>query len=381
MDELTMVRRLLDEAPPSPEVVAEGRRRLRGSARPAAPRRTLSVRRALAFGLTGATAAVGLVLAALVSSAGNSTPTGGGPVATDLSARTVLLAAATAAESAPTSGAYWHVRSLSRTTLPRRFGHGANRYRLERTSVTETWTTHQGRTWLGRREWVRPKTQADEAAWRRDGAPSSWCSGYTDTNPPQPICLRTAPGIASVTRFGQDRFTVTEQQRLTFGQLQRLPRDPSALRAWLVGVARHDLDASAGSDVIDLNVESELSNLLVDTPVPPAVRAAAFRALAGMPHVSAIGPTHDQLGRAGIGIRIALGGKAVLVYGDGGAGSAREGRLTRTLIIDPRTSQVLADTTTIGDRRGPAVDTLILDAGWANGKPHRPAIPGGTSSD
>ena len=80
-----------------------------------------------------------------------------------------------------------------------------------------------------------------------------------------------------------------------------------------------------------------------------------------------------RLGRAGIGIRIALGGNAVLVYGDGGAGSAREGRLTRTLIIDPRTSQVLADSTAIDGRAATAVDTLILDAGWADGKPHRPA--------
>jgi hypothetical protein len=372
MDELTMIRRLLDEPPPSPEVVDEGRRRLLGAER-AAARRRLTLRRGLAFGLTAATAAVGLVLAALVSGSGNPAPGGGGPVATDLSARAVLLAAAVRAESAPTSGGYWHVRSVTRTTLPRRFGHGQNRYRLERTSVTETWTNHAGRTWLGRREWVRPATQADVAAWRRDGAPSSWCSGSTDTDPPQPICLRTAPGIASVTRFGQGRFAVTEQQRLSFGQLQRLPHDPAALRAWLVGVARHDLDPSAGDAIIDMNVEQELFGLLVDLPVRPTVRAAAFRALAGMPHVSAIGPTHDRLGRAGIGIRIALGGNAVLVYGDGGAGSAREGKLTRTLIIDPRTSQVLADGTAIDGRAATAVDTLILDAGWADGKPHRPA--------
>jgi len=373
MDELTMIRRLLDEAPPSPEVVAEGRRRLLGTERAAEPRGRGTVRRGLAFGLTAATAAIGLVLAALVSGSGNPAPDTGGPVATDLSARAVLMAAAVRAESAPTSGAYWHVRSVTRTTLPRRFGHGQNRYRLERTSVTETWTNHAGRTWLGRREWVRPATQADVAAWRRDGAPSSWCSGYTDTDPPQPICLRTAPGTASVTRFGQGRFAVTEQQRLGLGQLQRLSHDPAALRAWLVGVARHDLDPSASDAIIDMNVESELSGLLVDLPVPPAVRAAAFRALAGMPHVSTIGPTHDPLGRAGIGIRIALGGDAIFVYGDGGAGSAREGKLTRTLIIDPRTSQVLADSTAIDGRSGTAVDTLILDAGWADGRPHRPA--------
>src|SRR5262245_51632408 len=120
MDELQMVRRLLEEAPPSDEVVAEGRRRLLEAGRPASPRPWVTARRGLALSLTAATAAAGLVLAALVAGGGGgSAPEGGGPVATDLSSRTVLLAAAVRAEAAaPTSGAYWHVRSLSRTTLP-----------------------------------------------------------------------------------------------------------------------------------------------------------------------------------------------------------------------------------------------------------------------
>ena len=168
-----------------------------------------------------------------------------------------MLAAAVHAESAATSGTYWHVRSMSRTTLPQRFGRGGNRYTLEQVSVTEKWTTHDGRTWLGRREWVRPKTAQDEAAWRRDGAPSKWCTGKTDTEPPEPICLHTAPGTASVMRFGQDTFEVTEGHVLTFGQLQRLPQDPGALRAWLVGIARHDLDLSASAAVVDQNVAGD----------------------------------------------------------------------------------------------------------------------------
>jgi hypothetical protein len=332
-------------------------------------------RRALALGLTGAAAAGALVVATLVSGVVGTSTGGWDPVVTDRSARIVLLAAAVRAESASTGGTFWHVRSMSRTTLPQRFGKGDNRYTLEELSVTEKWTNHDGRTWLGRREWVRPKTPQDEAAWRRDGAPSKWCTGKTDREPPEPICLYIAPGTASVTRFGEDTFEVTEQHKLTFGQLQRLPEDPDALRAWLVGIARHDLDPSAGAAVVDLNVENELSDLLVDFPVPPRVRAAAYRALADMPNVTSIGPTRDELGRAGVGIEIGTPGDEVVIYFLGDGGSVKAGEFTRTLIIDPDTSRVLADETSIGNRSDPFSDTLILGVGWTSEKPHKPGLP------
>jgi hypothetical protein len=377
MDEMTMIRRLLAEPPPPPNIVAEGRERLFGS--PATPPPARTLRRAalpsgLAVSLTAAAAAVALVVAALLHGVGT-TRGGGGHVATEGSARAVLLAAAVRAESAPRGGTYWHVRSMSRTTLSQRFGHGDNRYTLERLSVTEKWTTHGGRNWLGRRVWVRPKTSEDEAAWRRDGSPSTWCRGKTDTEPPEPKCLHTAPGTASVTRFGQDTFQLTEGHKLTFGQLQRLPADHDALRAWLVGIARHDLDPAASGAVVDLNVANELSDLLVDFPVPPGVRAA-FRALAGMPNVRSIGPIRDALGRAGVGIEIGTPGvNGIAVLGDGSAVAAPAGELIRTLIIDPDTSRVLADETRIGNGSDPLSDTLILGVGWTNEKPHRPALP------
>src|SRR5262249_6135169 len=159
------------------------------------------------------------------------------------------------------------------------------------------------------------------------------------------------------------------------------PADPAALRAWLVRIARHDLDPSAGAAVIDMNVENELSDLLVDFPVPPRVRAAAFRALAGMPHVTSIGATHDELGRAGSGIEIRSPGVVAFVS----AGSAVVGgKLNRLLIIDPSSSRVLADQIRVGRSSQPAVDALILDVGWTNAGPHTPALtadaPGGAAS-
>jgi len=45
------------------------------------------------------------------------------------------------------------------------------------------------------------------------------------------------------------------------------------------------------------------------------------------------------------------------------------------LIIDPKTSHVLADETTIGRGSAPTIDTLILEVGWTDGKPHTPMLP------
>src|SRR5262249_45680675 len=137
----------------------------------------------------------------------------------------------------------------------------------------------------------------------------------------------------------------------------------------------------ASAAVINQNVAAELADLLVYLPVRPALRAAAFRALAHMPPVANIGPTRDAVGRARGGIKIAEGRGWITGPGAPGGWSghylcrpaAQAKKITRTLIIDPATSQVLADETTIG--KHPYSDTLILAVGWTNEKPHKPALP------
>lgn len=383
MDEMSMVRGLLAEPPPDPHVVAKGRERLFGSPTGAAAttptlRRT-ALRSALALGVTSAAAAAALAVATLVPGAGTSSG-GRGPASTERSARTVLLAAAARAQSAPASGTYWHLRTMSATKSPQRFGHGDSRYTLEHLWVHEEWATRNGQAWSGDRKWVRPTTLEDQAAWRRDGAPNKWCMGETDTQPPMPNCLHTAPGTASLTR-DYFPFEVSEGLQLTFGQLQRLSANPGALRAWLAADARRHLDRSAGAAVVAQNVAAELADLLVYLPVPPRVRAAAYRALADMPHVTSIGPVRDELGRAGVGIEIAEGkgwipisAGPVRCHGKYRCYPAAQARnITRTLIIDPGTSRVLADEMTIG--KSSYSDTLILGVGWTNEKPHKPALP------
>lgn len=383
MDEISMTRRLLAESPPEPHVVAEGRARLLAAAAHGARRtriarltpttRRVVLRRSLALALTGALVATVLAVTTLAPGVDTSPGAGGPPMAPG-SAQDVLLAAAVSAESEPTSGAYWHVSSSSTTTWPRELGRGDNRYTVEVHSVTERWTKRNGQTWWGERRWVTPKTPEDEAAWRRDGSPSKWCMGNTDTEPPQPICLHTAPGTASLTRVGVDSFIVAEGRELTFAQLQKLPDDPEALRDWVVDAVVDDLDPSASTDVIELNVAEVLLNLLVDVPAPPGVRAAAYRALAEMPNVRSTGPTTDELGRPGVGILIDVGDKAsVFVVPIGGPYQA--GKLTRKLIIDPDTSHVLASQVNVGEGSDPVSNALILEIGWTDEEPHEPAFP------
>jgi hypothetical protein len=394
-----MVQRLLLEPPPPSNVVAEGRARLLGTqadavptpgpARPTRPIRRAAFRSALGLGLAAAIAAAALVVATFIPGAGTA-PGDKGPAVTSGSARSVLLAAAVRAESASVSGTYWHLRTMTRAILPQRFGHGGNRYTLEQLRVHEKWAKRNGQAWAGDRTWVRPATPKDEAAWRRDGAPSKWCMGHTDTQPPKPNCLHTVPGTASLAK-DYFPFEVSEGlNKLTFRQLQRLPEHADALRARLIADARAHLDPSASAEVVNQNVANELADLLVYLPVPPGVRAAAYRALADMPGVTSTGPTRDELGRHGVGIDIAEGKGNIAGLGlaavpkpscsprctprelqRNDAKYARE--ITRSLIIDPDTSHVLADKMIVG--KSSVSDTLILRAGWTNEKPHKPSLP------
>ena len=376
MDELSMIRQLLAESPPLPHVVAQGRDRLFESpARDTRPTRSIKrtiFRSAVGLAVTGAAVVVAIVAGTVATGGRAGAPRVSGPVGSRLSARNVLLAAAARAEYAPTSGTYWHVRTMSRYTWPKELGNGDERYTVEHLSIHEEWAKHDGQAWEGDREWVRPKTSEDEAAWRRDGSPSKWCMGVTDTDPPQPNCQYTSPGTASVTT-DYHPFEVAEGQELTFEQLQKLPNDPDGLRAWVVDGVKHDLDPSASGDIVDFNAAEILTNLLVDVPVPPDVRAAAYRALADMPNVKSTGPTQDELGRDGIGILIDAGDSTTFVVpGDNGFAS---GELALELIIDPDTSQLLATQASAGSSSDSGPSTVILEAGWTDEGPHEPALP------
>jgi hypothetical protein len=103
---------------------------------------------------------------------------------------------------------------------------------------------------------------------------------------------------------------------LTYAQIQNLPADPAALTAWITRSYHHPSVAvstpppgavppgpkpprgvAAPPSRRDIPGEAalSLSDLLGEDPAPPALRAAAFRALAAMPDVTKLGQAHGNV--------------------------------------------------------------------------------------
>jgi len=95
------------------------------------------------------------------------------------------------------------------------------------------------------------------------------------------------------------RFDVLYDRFLTFAELQQLPTDPAALEAYILAIPPHhpDLPVVPVSDRL-----FDACIALAETPAPPDVRAAAFRLLAGLPDLTALGQVTDALGRPGVGV-------------------------------------------------------------------------------
>ncbi|MEV4382842.1 CU044_5270 family protein [Streptosporangium sp. NPDC049644] len=347
MDELKTVRELYGEPRLDPLLKA----RVRGllTDEPRRRRWRLSWTAAVA-GLAAAAVAVAVAVAVP-----GMTGEAGAPnrVAT-ISGRSVLLAAATTAESDPAAAnAYWRVRKLHRRTYPERLGRGANRYWVVESRLTEQWVARDGRVWSASRALgARPGSAADEEAWRRDGSPTEWSSqGEVLSTSPEKGELRAIAGKVPFSMAGHE---------MTFEQLQRLPVAPAALKEWVTEAVS---DVPAGT--VDGVVADALSGLLWSKPSPPDVRAAAYRALAELPNIRYLGSATDERGRAGAGFSFTVQPP----------GARNGAAVRRTLIIDPDSSQVLSSTVTGPPGvKGDQVE-LVLEAGWTDDRPAVPELP------
>jgi hypothetical protein len=170
------------------------------------------------------------------------------PEAAIPSGRQILLAAAATAESKPaTSGTYWHVHTVLASF--------DGKIRL----TSGSWTRRDGLSWT-----------------------SSEPGKISKLSKPDPIQL-------SGTDLGID-------------QIQRLPTDPDRL---LETLREHKLPGQPPlADPITMS-----TNLLSELPAPPKVRAAAFRALASLPHIKNLGKTNTgayalELDMEGTGTRM-----------------------------------------------------------------------------
>ncbi|WP_214317722.1 CU044_5270 family protein [Nonomuraea sediminis] len=229
---------------------------------PASRRRVPAMK--LAFvALAAGTAAVATVIATA------STPPADPSYGVQESGRQILLAAATAAATTPEeSGTYWYVKTTYTKTANGQTG---------RSSI-ETWTRRDGGSWV--REGGEDKAKDNE----RGG---HWSDGFD-----------------------------LGEKRLSYEQIQRLPTDPEALVTWLVQHAGEPPMPETRRIV-------PLINVLSSMPAPPAVRAAAFRALASSPNVRSLGTVNG-----GEGLAISYPDGEVRVVVDPEAARLRESAFT-----------------------------------------------------
>jgi len=223
------------------------------------------------------------------------------------SARTVLLAAATAAGQAQgtATGRYWH-------SFTQVFDAASNGYP---SSI------------LGLDDWVALSPK--DPSWFIIGR-SPLAQAGSGLNDPYH------------TRFDVlDRF-------LTYTELQQLPTDPGGLEAYLLAIPPHHPNLPA----VPVSERLFMACLeLAEAPAKPAVRAAAFRLLSGLPDLSALGRVRDPLGRAGVGI-----------------GNSRFGNPGQELIIDPVTGSLLAfeDLSSVDGHVMVTHYEALVEYGWTN---------------
>ncbi|WP_283139803.1 CU044_5270 family protein [Rhizohabitans arisaemae] len=386
-DEMSAVRKLLAEEPPSDRVVAAGRARLLHAQDGRTRRSRTALRSArwttLGVGLLGAAAAVTMVMvngtAPVTSVGGTDRPVVTQPVPARLSAKDILLAAATKVEKSQADGTYWLLKV--RTDSQRGLAEG---YWIEQSYSNENWiarSTSKSSWGITQNLGVRPATPADEEAWRKAGSPDSWKIVHKIPAEKAKIVgkktseeiVNSAAGKPEAWRLDDGgRFGWLVNGPVTEQEIRRLPDDPEKLRAYI----QEKLDKFARSTGSTTNVDSphlemysELGRVITGLPVTPEVRAAAYRAMASLPGVSERGEATDSLGRTG----------QLIVF----PAPFPTGEYEHRLLIDRETGVALWSETVVvrpdtqarePQRAGQTLhSTLIEKVGWTDDEPEIPA--------
>ncbi|MGW0435158.1 CU044_5270 family protein [Micromonospora sp. NPDC003197] len=268
--------------------------------------------------------------------------------ANQVSAQQVLLTAAERIEQKTSGSRYWRSKTLFVTHHSVVGG-----YQVTNRRVEEHWTAAKAsdKDWIGTIELgTRPSTPADEVAWRAAGSPTEWS---TRTHPEGLRWAAEPPFFGEIPNSTRSFFGELE---ISLAEIQQLPADPVQLRAWgvrrFVGPGNTTKPEDTDAQAADLAM-----SLLGSLPTTPAVRAAAFRLLAGLPGTRNAGPAQDALGRAGVRI----------VY-QPVHGTAWE------MIVDQAKGQLLTNkiiSTPIDGYN----NKLILIAEWTDARPTSPTAP------
>lgn len=333
------------------------------------------------------------------SRGGSGGPAGGGDPATrpsPLSANQILLAAAERAERGPATGARWQLHTISGSQALTTGG-----YLIDHRYDTQLWvpTSATEPTWrIMQDTGSRPATPADIAAWKRAGSPTRWTIPAPKYNAAQQkrieekerINRKASPGdrgpmikakpetatatVAAPYAAREDNHgtvgVITNKPR-TLAELAKLPTNPALLRAWLERevAAQQRRDGVNTGQSMAAAVFQEGMQIAVHLPVTPALRAAAFRMMADLPGVRAVGQVRDPLGRLGYAVAMpqsaADSGSEFRLIVDTSSGNTLgyEFVITRPDPGNPHTAKVGQVT----------AYEAVVDSGWTNARPKLPS--------
>jgi hypothetical protein len=282
----------------------------------AAPRRPLMRRSVLVASALTAVAAVAAAIGIAATGQSGDGPVPPGPVPpgrAPQSGQELLLAAANTALRQPAgTGRYWHVKVVTKDAAKK----VKNGY--------ETWSDRDGVNWI---------LFADSAPDPSNPGGGGPGQGPRTTGKPM--------------KWGDRGFSVCSVY-ITFTELQNLPTAPDALKA---AIARIHTDKDAPADQLEERVLYGLIALVSQLPAPPAVRAAAFQAIAAYPGVVNLGPVDG-----GVALRISQGW---------GPDPAR-------LVIDPVAAQIReTDVVVVFNQVTQSTDggSSTITAGWTDSLP------------
>ncbi|MFI0445154.1 CU044_5270 family protein [Actinomadura sp. 6N118] len=313
-----------------------------------------------------ACAAAGVIVATDQGDGARTTPPKREQAAPYNDARSVLLAAAQAAERDPGKPArYWYHRE--RTTsragdLMLRIDKSTGRPRKTKQKAQFVgYVSHVQEHWLARDKGDVTRSitgidrrttfasPADEAKWKAMGSPElePWSAKRHVNDYPEPMRMT----------FGQ--------KAVTFAELAKLPTEAGALKAELRRRYKADVNDPKYplQDSYTLYVWSIAQDLLAG-PIKTGTRAALLKVLAEQPGLRLVGEVTDEKGRRGVAVAMPAEGEQTHVSG----GDISEYRL----IVSPETGRLLSYEVRRPEGQRPSL-TITYDAmGWVNALGARP---------
>jgi len=356
-EDLQLVRELLEAPRPTPQVTFQARNRLTTAMERRSKRRTMRAAVAGAGAIVTVTAVVLAFALGQPDTAPRNPPVAAVIPAKQSGARDFLLVAATTA-GAEKTGRYWHTEEIVLRGPVHVQG-----YDLASRTVVEYWLAKdpQDASWVGQRDLgYRPFSPEDTAKWTAAGKPTTW--NVTADDAAGHRTLRASPGNATLETMSASMFLQSLGGFDTI-EVNALPTSPAQLKKLFQDrIVERATDALPGTPAGDANLFRAMTDLLVQVPALPAVRAAAFEVIADLPGITIQEHVKNAEGRDGVRITLLQNGSSV-----------SQGN---SIVLDPATHRVFArgydaKATDSGNAVKSGNETF-LTIGWTNAKPSAP---------